>query len=74
MIDFDSGFKKIILIAFMLVPFISMGQSLARLSGKITDSDGEPIPQAYVFVDNTVYQTTTDEKENTNSNFRPIHF
>jgi len=62
MVDFGSGFKRIIIFVCLVFPLVSMAQSFGKLSGKVTDSEGQPIPQAYVFVDKTVYQTTTDEK------------
>ena len=38
-----------------LIPYLS-GQSTAGIQGKIIDQEGLPIPQAYVFVDQTTYK------------------
>ncbi len=62
MISFYTLIRRIVFLTFLFFPLISMAQSLGKLSGKITDSDGQPIPRAYVFVEKTNYQTTTDEK------------
>jgi hypothetical protein len=42
-----------------LIPYLS-GQSTAGIQGKIIDQEGLPIPQAYVFVDQTTYKTASD--------------
>ena len=60
--SFYTLIRRIVFLAFLFFPLISMAQSYGKLSGKITDSDGQPIPRVYVFVDKTTYQTTTDDK------------
>jgi len=62
MIRFYTLFRRIVFLAFLLFPLISVSQSLGKLSGKITDSEGQPIPRVYVFVNKTTYQTSTDDK------------
>lgn len=62
MINCYTLIRRIVFLVFLLFPLLTLGQSHGKISGKITDSDGQPIPQAYVLVNNTTYQTTTDEK------------
>ena len=46
---------------FFWAPLISTAQQTGIVSGKVTDAGGAPIPQAYVWVEKTIYKTTTDE-------------
>lgn len=62
MINIHTLIRRIVFLSFFLFPLFSMAQSYGKISGKITDNDGQPIPRAYVFVDKTTYQTTTDDK------------
>jgi len=62
MISFYTLIRRVFFLAFLLFPLLSISQSYGKLSGKITDNEGQPIPGAYVFVDKTTYQTTTNDK------------
>lgn len=62
MTKFNFGFQKLVLVVCMLFPLVSWAQSYAKISGKITDEEGQAIPGAYIFIDRTQYQTTTNDK------------
>jgi hypothetical protein len=53
--------KALLLIVFIFSVLPLLAQKTATIKGVIKDSDGNPIPQAYVLSDNLSYKTLSDE-------------
>ena len=53
--------KLLILIIVALLPLFAVAQSTVKVSGKVTDNFGNPIPGATVMVSGTTTGTITDQ-------------
>ena len=61
LLSFSNGLS--ILILFFSITVLN-AQETAILKGKIKDSDGKAIPQAYILSDNLAYKTISDDDGN----------
>lgn len=56
-----NSWRLLLLLGLIIFPVTNLwAQSTGRLKGQVMDTEGIPIPQAYVFVEKTTYQTVTD--------------